>query len=192
MTSLVPLAVLVLAVPASAAPVPKAPAKNYFPLQVGHKWEYVNPDGSESHTEEVTAEEKQDGAVFYTVTRSRKQGLSDTVFKVDKDGVARVRQGPIEYDPPMLAVKPALAVGDRWTAKLRISGREAEYELEVGKPQELKVPAFTAVPVIQTNANRLTKSTTYWYAPDVGLVKSEVSPLFVTELKAFTPAKEKK
>lgn len=152
MTRLVPLVVLAVAVPASAAPVPKAAAKNYFPLQVGHKWEYVEPDGKPAHTAEVTTEEEKDGARYYTLSYSREERrVSEVIFRVDKDGVAIVRSGLLDYDPPLLMVKPALAVGDRWEANTQFNRRELEYEMTVGPAEEVKTAAgtFTALPVRQ-------------------------------------------
>lgn len=197
MSRLVPL--LLLVSPAVAAPVPKAaPAKNYFPLQVGHKWEYVRSQGRDTWVEEVTAEEEKNGATFYTVTRwwGERRGF-DEIYRVDKEGVARVRRGSKEFDPPWLVVKKNVTAGDRWPFKTNIATKEPEgMELLVGQPEEVTVPAgtFTAVPITFRNTDRLDRGPmTYWYAADVGLVKSVIEKdAMPIELKAFTPAKEGK
>lgn len=190
-------AAVLLAALAVAAPVPKAaPAKNYFPLQVGHKWEYVEPDGKPAHTATVIAEEEKDGAKFFTLSYTREERrLSEVIYRVDKNGVGIMRSGVLEYDPPMEVVKPALAVGDRWEAKTQFNRRELEYEMTVGREEEVKTPAgtFTALPVRQKFATtKPGQEHVAWYADGIGLVKTGTGNLVVTELKAFTPAKEKK
>lgn len=178
--------------PATAAPVPKGKPADYFPLKLGHKWEYVTADDKPSHAEEVTAVEEKDGAMWYTVTRTRDgQEATTAVYRVDAGGVARARSGPLDYDPPLLLLRPVPKADDRWPAKTRIRAAEYEFELTVGKPEEVKVPAgtYTAYPVRHaTLGRRSADPIAYWYAPDVGLIKSGTGVL-ATELKAFTPGK---
>jgi hypothetical protein len=189
------LASLVLAALLAAAPVPKGKPADYFPLKVGHKWEYVCTDGKPSHVEEVTAVEEKDGAKMFTVTRTRDgQEATTSVYRVDADGVARAKVGPLDYDPPLPLLKPVPKADDSWRAKTKIRAAEYEFEITVGKAEEVKVPAgtFTAYPVRHFNTSvRQAAPLVYWYAPDVGLIRSGSGQL-LTELKAFTPAKEKK
>jgi hypothetical protein len=188
------VAVLAMLPTLIAAPVPKGlTAADLFPLQMGHKWEYVDAKGQPSHVEEVTDVAEKDGAKIVTVTRTR-NGVQGTksVFRVDKDGVSRVSVGPLEYSPPLLFVKPTVKEGETWTAKLSIGKSEAEYEITVGKAEEITTPAgkFNAIPVRQQNLiNKSAAPLEYWFAPNVGLVKSGTARGLVTELKAFTPGK---
>jgi len=177
-----------------AAPVPKGlTAADLFPLQMGNKWEYVDAKGQPSHVEEVTGIEEKDGAKVITVTRSRNgTAAMKSVYRVDKEGVSRVSVGPLEYSPPLLFVKPTVKEGEKWTAKLSIGKSDAEYEITVGKAEEIKVPAgtFTAIPVRQQNLrNKSSAPLEYWFAPNVGLVKSGTTRGLTTDLKAFTPGK---
>ncbi|MEO2089665.1 MAG: hypothetical protein ABGY75_09240 [Gemmataceae bacterium] len=195
MTRLTPLVALLAVAPLSAAPVPKAAAKNYFPLQVGHKWEYVTPDGKLAHIAEVTTKEEKGGATFYTLSYSRgERKLTEVIYRVDKDGVGFMRAGMLEYDPPMVVVNQQLTAGARWTGKSQFDRRELEYEMEVGPAEEVKTPAgtFTALPVRQKYAT-IRQEHVSWYADGVGLVKSSAGGgISVNELKSFTPAKEGK
>lgn len=177
-----------------AAPVPKGiTAADLFPLQMGSKWEYVDAAGKPSHVEEVTAIEERDGAKVVTVTRTREgKEATKSIFRVDKEGVSRVSLGPLEYSPPLLFVKPAVKENEKWTSQLTVGSSEVEYEVTVGKAEEVTVPAgkFTAIPVRQQNLrNKSAAQLEYWFAPNVGLVKSGTTRGLVTELKTFTPGK---
>lgn len=190
------IAGLLLATAAVAAPVPKGLLDvGLFPHTVGDKWEYLDAKGQPSHVEEVTAVEERDGAKFVTITRSRngREALK-SVFRVDGDGVARVSVGPLDYSPPMLILKQNQGVNDGWTVKLTIGKAVTEYELTVGKAEEVTVPGgkFTAIPVrMQNLKNKSAAPLEYWYASGIGLVQSSSGGKLTTSLKSFTPGRKR-
>jgi hypothetical protein len=108
------------------------------------------------------------------------------------DGVARAKVGVHTYEPPLLLLKPVPKADDTWPAKTAIRAAEYEFEMTVGKAEVVTVPAgtFTAYPVRHFNTSiKQATPLVYWYAPDVGLVRSAAGDKLVTELKAFTPGK---
>jgi hypothetical protein len=181
---------------ALAAPVPKefANPRDYFPTAVGSKWEYVNSGVGQdrTHAEEITAAVEKDGVTTVTFRRTRpevKDGF-DTVYAVGKRDIALAQSGPLTYDPPLPYLKKGMKVGDAWEVETEINRRKTTYELKVGEAAEVKTPAgtFVAVPVTRKQKASKLAGYTYWYAPDVGLVRIDSGPV-TTLLTKYTPGK---
>ncbi len=202
MTRFTPVALLLLAAVAVAAPVPKAVKKaDPFPYAVGTKWEYThNGNAKDVWVEEVVESAEKDGAVTFKVdiTASGGQKRSET-YRL-KDGVLELTAtGNGEFDPPMLIAKAGMKAGDEWETSYGYApkgcGTTADVTLTVGKAEEITTPAgkFTATPVVRTtkgpNGNA---ATTFWFADGVGMIRQtspgQKEPL--QDLKAFTPGKK--
>jgi hypothetical protein len=185
---------------AGAAPVPKHLMKAppvYFPTRVGAKWVYLRSGQEETHA--VTKVEAKEGEMVVTV--EREQGGKTTpywVVAVRSDGLFLVAESGEAYDPPWCLLKCPVEVGKSWDGN---SERE-DYITLVGRrtvaaAEKLKVPAgeFEALRITservtsETGDARVRSSTTYWYAPHVGVVQIDRDPPHLV-LKAFVPGKE--
>ena len=186
---------LLLADAATAAPVPKDAPKfpDFYPTRVGTKWVYLR-DNIDEVTEEITGAEERDGAIHLTVrVKVPRDGWENTLV-VSKEGLFWGANGIFTIDQWMVRfpVKPGAA----WEVHtplqpglLAQAGRRT-----VGEPETVVVPAGTyrAYPVVFAvglENNRIPdqpKSYTYWYAPQVGMVKLKY-PDGKRVLKSFTP-----
>jgi hypothetical protein len=207
------LPVFVLAV-GYAAPVPKAPAeKSYTATADGtvlvYLWTTTNDKGGSDQsevTEVVTAVKKT--AAGLVVTRSHKMGggdygSSDTFLLSDKGlfttgtnmtgpGVEGERSWKI--DPPACLLKLPHKDRAEWAydcpaqdgGLVGVKATNTAYG-----PEEVVVPAgkYMAIRVEHagTSNGKATKAT-FWYAPEVGLVKMLCDGV-VQELKSVTPGK---
>ena len=189
---------LVLLALALAAPVPKdfANPRDYFPTAVGAKWEYVSSGVGEdrTHVEEVTAAEAdKSGVLRVTIHRTRPEVAVgfDTVYVVGKQDIALAKSGPNTYVPPLPYLKKGMKAGDSWEVETEIGGRKSTFQFKVGEAAEVKTPAgkFIAVPITRQTKGSKIAGYTYWYAPDVGLVKTDAGRV-TTVLTKYTPGKD--
>lgn len=182
--------------PVLAAPVPKefTNPRDYFPTAVGSKWEYINTGVGEDrkHTEEITAAEEKEGVLRVTFRRTRPETKTpfDTVYEVGKKDISLSQSGPLAYDPPLPTLRKGMKPGDKWEVETSISGRKSVFGFEIGNAAEVKTPAglFVAVPITRKTQGSKLPGYTYWYAPDVGLVKIDSGPV-TTLLTKFTAGK---
>ncbi len=188
------LALLLLALPAAAAPVPKLKAApDYYPSAVGTRWVYGHEDGTNEHSREVTASASKDGVTEFTITW--KEDGTTQLWDLTKDGtgVYRTRQDGREFSPPHKLFEHRMAAGDEWTSEYTFGNGLAKYQYTrtVGKAEVVKTPAgeYTAVPVVSRNQQVDGDETTLWYADGVGLValQHKNSPRIV--LREFTRGK---
>jgi hypothetical protein len=192
---LVLAAVLLAAFQLGAAPVPKdRPADKdvlYFPTKVGAKWVY---EGNEGRTEVVTAVEQKPKEEVWVVTvdRVNKDGKvinEERKWEVSKQGLRLVGTWLTrDREPkPHTFLKLPHRAGEKWAFNPDLD----EFQCVALEKQRVKVPAgeFDAVGIeIQLGRK---ESITWWFAPDVGMVRmgDEKKPSCV--LKSFTPGKEK-
>jgi hypothetical protein len=196
MRTVAPSLLILLSLPAFAAPVPKAlkAAADYYPTAVGTRWVYANEDGTNEHTREVTAAATKDGVTEFTVTW--KEGDSTQLWELRKDGtgVFRTRQDGLAFDPPHKLLSPQMAAGEEWASEYTFGGaRGYKYTRTVGKPEVVKTPAgvFTAVPVVSRNLRANADETTLWYADGVGMVALQHKGTPRVVLREFTPGGKK-
>ena len=171
MSRLLPLlfvVALLLHTASVGAPVPKeTKALAYFPDKVGAKWVY-DFDGKEE-TETVTAVKKEDGSILVTVHKIDEFGETDKVTKVTESGIFIVSGLQLKHPPSHVLQLPhkANATWKTWTGTPFLgTSNYTAYGLE-----EVEVPAgkYKAIRVGRIDAGDICR--TYWYAPDVGLVK---------------------
>lgn len=171
--------------PSSSSGGDSTGAKDYFPLRVGDTWKYksTTADGKQSEfSMKVLTEEKENGDTLFVVeTVSTFQPIHDWYSK--PAGWVRMHRqeyvtagNKAEYDPTKQFLKNPLTSGDswHWNGKGMMS-LEIDESNAVSGPETVSVPAgkFEAMKVmtiVVQGGAAVTK--TYWYAPDVGLVKS--------------------
>lgn len=155
-------AITLLALPAVAAPVPKAlqAVPLYFPTTVGAKWVYETPNG-QIETAVVSAVEKDGDDLI--VSREGADGTRTAYTKVilSPDGLRQEREatgGKLGW-----VLKSTVKAGDSWDmpegGKRTVFGPE-EVEVPAGKFQALRV-----------EYEQLGAKYSSWYAPNVGEVK---------------------
>lgn len=193
-----PVILLALAL---AAPVPKelANPRDYFPTAIGSKWEYVTTGvGKEQpHTEEITAAVVTKAGLRVTFKRTRPNAKDfETVYVVGEKDIALTKSGPFDYDPPLPTLKKGMKAGDNWETEtvFGTGAKPTTYQFKVGEAAEVKVPAgtFTAFPVTRKQKGSKLDGYTFWYAPNVGLVKTDLVGGAGTVLTKFTPGKAEK
>jgi hypothetical protein len=196
------LLAFVVAIPLGAAPVPThLMPKNpplYHPVQKGARWVYEG--GAGAGTFAVTAVEKDEksGEHLVTIAKVSKDGKESRHQKlaVSRRGLLWL-ENPSRFDEPVWLLKLPARAGDSWEFRtsgpaivrgkgtMRVMGTET-IEVPAGKFVAARVEEqFTALAGAEP-VDRCTQ--VYWFAPDVGLVKSTFDGV-KTELKSFTPGK---
>jgi len=185
---------LTLVALAPAAPVPqhlmKKPPVYYFPTKVGTKLEYEEP--SRKLTMLVTAVSERGGAKIVTVGQVAADESVKPLMTMTVTGTGLYRTervGRTLYAPEVWLQLPAerdqswdYPTGDptilpRPTSRQRVIGTES-----------VTVPAGT-FRCIGVNSYYNGHTLTCWYAPDVGLVKTEAAT-WTEVLKSYTPGKD--
>ncbi len=189
------VAILVLSVPllVVAAPAVKPTAVYYHPTKVGDKrlYEFRTGDTATDLTDEVTQVEIKDGRFLVTTSR----GAAGSTVEVSADGLVQRTLGDKPLVPPAPMLRLPVKAGDAWSWEGSIPGLKTTFTM-VGL-EDVEVPAgkFRAVRVRQESVRdgKENVSTTYWYAPEVGLVKlvskSATGAEQTQVLKSFKPAK---
>jgi hypothetical protein len=177
---------------AGAAPVPKhlMKAPPYFPTQVGTEWVYTRLGSDETHV--VTGVEVKENETLVIVERVMTDGEKkpNKVVSVRPDGLFWVAEGGEAYDPPWCILKHPPEVGHAWETKTaRATSSPFTIKRKVVAEERLKVPAgeFQTIRV-ESESPFAISTTTYWYAPRVGIVQIDDPPHLI--LKSFTPGKE--
>jgi hypothetical protein len=184
---------LLVAALAPAAPVPQHLMKQptyYFPTKVGTKLEYEEP--GRQLTMIVTAVADRDGAKVVSVGRL---GNGDSVSPlmtmcVSGSGVYRVERGRQKLETPETWLLLPAEVDREWEYPVGLPSLSPRPVARgsVSGIEEITVPAgtFRCVRVRHFESGR---TTLCWYAPDVGLVKTEAAT-WVEVLKSYTPGKD--
>lgn len=186
------LLTLLIAPALHAAPVPKAVkgTLDLYPSALGTKWVYAHEDGTNEHTREVTASQEKDGVTTFTVTWKQAGQTQIWDLKKDANGVYRLKQDSLAFDPPHKLLQPKMTEGEEWESEYTTGGRLTyKFVRSVGKAEQVKTPAgeFTAIPITSKDLNGNTLETTLWYADGVGLVKLQAKGGVASVLKEFTP-----
>jgi hypothetical protein len=193
-------AVALLASAATAAPVPthlfpKTPPC-YFPTTAGAKWIYEGEDDNEEITQVVSNVKQTDGGTEVTVARLG--GNRWTEFQkvvVSANGLIQTEFFGQKLAHPWVLLTSAHRVGDTWANADSKEFGWAAARNKVAAVERVKVPAgtFEAIRVdLEYKAvdGRFTMTHTYWYAPDIGVVKMETLGRRALVLKSFTPGRE--
>jgi hypothetical protein len=159
----------------------KEKTPDYYPLSLGMKWIYaVTNDGQKSKlTSQVARFDTIDGkklAVVETVIEGTVTGTAH-IAATDK-GVFCHRMNGIELSPPICILKYPFKKDDTWevettvsTEKMTVKGKAVDTEevtVPAGKYKALKADIDRTIPGMQVSA-------TFWFAPDVGVVKQTMT-----------------
>jgi hypothetical protein len=188
------LAVAAMLVPAAlAAPPPPRPKPDelYFPTENGFRWVYDS--GGSEWTLLVSAVEDKGTEKVVAISRiiDGKERPHEK-YSVSKKGLALIDNGSANrLAGPICRLRLPARWGDQW---VHCDGG-VTYAFTVAGAEEVEVPAgkFKAVRVeLEVRyERRAALRVSYWYAPEVGLVKSEVGKdkkLIV--LKSFAQGKK--
>lgn len=163
----------------------------YFPTTVGDTAVYV--EGDAEFTETVIKVEDADGAKIVSLNRGTGGKVLPPEYqrvKVSAKGVALVELYGTKFDPLLWELQLPAKVGSKWTFE-RASDTGKYFDVRVIHGVEtVEVPAgrFMAVKVVRSRTLDNREFGVKWYAPRVGLVKSEYGKE-TKLLKSFTPAR---
>lgn len=160
------------------------PARDYFPLLVGHSWTYRNDMGDMEYTMKVISEEKQaDGTILYLLEKHAGLVIQNWYSKpagsvlMHREAYQEQMGMDVKYEPARQILQNPLVAGTKWFWKGRsIASTDVSESYQVVGPEVVQVTAgrFNAMKIISKvsdgAAPMVTK--TYWYADGVGLVKS--------------------
>lgn len=185
---------LVLVALAPAAPVPhhlmKKPPVYYFPTKVGTKLEYEEP--GRNLTMLVTAVSDRGGAKIVSVGQVHTDESVTPLMAVAVTGtnLVRLERGTRKLDTPEVWLKLPAERDQAWeypTGDASLPVRPLSRQRTIGV-ESLTVPAGT-FRCVGVSSYHNGHTLTCWYAPDVGLVKTEAAT-WTEVLKSFTPPKD--
>ncbi len=171
---------------------------NYYPLQVGNKWEYrVDVAGTSAQAVSRIAKiETIDGAPLARLeAKVNDKDVATEHLRVTDKGVFRYRNNNQEINPPVCLLRYPAKSGDKWDGDITVGKEKGNYSCET-KDDNVEVPAgkFKTLKVTVTlQAKGQNVTTSYWFAKDVGFVKQtvEAGDLNINmELEKFELAKD--
>ena len=176
------LAVLV-AVPKAGSKEAKPAPVDFFPLRVNDSWTYRNSSDDSQFTLKVIKELKQeDGSIRYLMEMLA--GVRVHRYFSKPEGWVLLHFEPYpehegleaKYEPPKKYLQNPLVPGFKWQWSGKdYTHQEVAEDNAVAKLEEVTVPAgkFRAMKLVSQVTGAATPMTrTYWYAADVGLVKT--------------------
>ncbi len=155
---------------------------DYFPLKVNTIWTYEAADGM-LITVKVTKQEKKDNH-FRLETSINNMPPSSEVVAVLKEGICRVAVADKPVNPPLCFLKLPVKKG-KWKIDSSVGDEKITGEFEVReeevaadsipylkkKGEKDKKVKLVIVNGINLKINNQPMTLTYWFAPDVGIVK---------------------
>ncbi len=177
------LLTMLLAASASAQR-PAVALRDYFPLRVGDSWTYRNDEDDSEFTVKVVGEEKQaDGTTLYQVEKMVGTRIHSWYSKspgwvlMRREAYAEQEGMSVTHEPARQYLKNPLAAGGKWTWKGKgVTGMDVLEITVVEGPQVVTTPAgrFRAMKVVsRIKEGDAAVTRTNWYAPGVGLVKTQ-------------------
>jgi hypothetical protein len=146
-------------------------------LSPGTKWSYeVNQDGKKIKVDsQIVKVEKIDGKSLAVLEKTVNGNVSGTEhLATTEKGVFRHRVDGIELSPPVCILKYPLKKDDTWETESTIANEPLKVKGKVFDTEDVTVPAgkYKAYRVeIETSVAGMNATITFWFAPDVGIVK---------------------
>ena len=193
---------IVLATATPGAPVPNhlTPKDQllYYPLSKGTCWVYEGGSGAGTFVVTGAEKDQKSGETVVEIARVKPGGKEERYQKlaISRDGVLWLAN-PSRFDNPVRLLKTPVRAKETWDFRTSGSGiQEGKGTMRVAGVETVEVPAgkFDAVRVDEEFTSLADGKPldhfkqTYWYAPNVGVVKSTFEGI-KTELKSFTPGK---
>lgn len=179
--------------PAAPPPNDKEKEQLYFPVRVGDTAVYT--EGDKEFTETVTKVEDVEGTKVVSVDRAFGGKVITRNYQrvnVSTKGIALVELYNTKFDPLLWELKLPAKVGSEWKFE-RASDTGPYFDVRIIDAIEaVEVPAgkYMAVKVVRSRTLDNRQVGVKWFAPKVGLVKSEyrteTKGLETKVLKSFT------
>jgi len=162
----------------------KKPPPDYLPMAVGFWWKYRMVENKQEFTIKVTGKEKIGDVMCYKVETVAGNGkvMMIEYYSKPKGKVMWHREKyimakqTVDFDPVRTLILNPLYKGAKWSWKGKgMMDVEIEESATVTGFEKVKVPAgkFNAAKVdfkVKQGGQEMAK--TYWYAPNIGMVKS--------------------
>jgi hypothetical protein len=157
---------------------PRDKTPDYYPLKVGTKWHYqIDVGGGQKVTVvyQITKTETVNGKPMAILEQLINGEVKATEYvSAETGGVYKYRNNGYDFAPPVCLLKYPIREGSSWQTETKLGTKEFTVIGREGRVEEVQVPAgkYRAVSVkIETTVKGNKISTTYWFAPDVGIVK---------------------
>jgi uncharacterized protein (TIGR03067 family) len=170
----------------------------HYPLKKGNKWTYTfDAAGIEKSLElRVAKMETIDGIVMGRLEGSiddQPIPLTEHLGETEK-GIFRYRMNGQDVEPPLQLLRYPVKAGDKWSGKATVGKETLSYQA-VAVEDTVEVPAgkYKAIKMtLKVVSGQEKVTTTYWFAPTVGMVRQTMSSAAVNldlKLEKFDPAK---
>jgi hypothetical protein len=191
---------LVLAIGvASAAQQPepdKEKTPDYYPLKPGTKWIYQFEENGKKMeiTSQVAKLETIEGKSLALIERLVGGDVKETEHLTATDkGIFLNRRNGVEHSPPVCLLQYPVKKGDAWESETTLGNQQMKVKSKSVDFEEVTVPAgkYKAVRVdVEIAVGGINANLTYWFAPDVGIVKQTNNGTKVSfELEKYEAAK---
>jgi len=167
-------------------------------LRAGSKWSYELDQGGKKLklSNQIAKVEEIDGKslALLETTMNGEVAATEHLAATDK-GIFRHRVNGIVLSPPVCFLKYPLKKNETWETASTIANEQLKIKGKVIDTEEVTVPAGTykAFRVeIETSAAGISSTTTFWLAPDVGVVKQSTEnagKTLTAELEKFEAGK---
>jgi hypothetical protein len=171
------------------------PTPNYYPLDMDNTWTFKITVNGNSQTMVSRITKVEAGGATLEASLNGVKAATE-LLRQSKEGVVRIRNMDQDINPPLTLLKYPIKKDDKWEGDLTVGAEKGKYSCET-KEEKVTVAAgeYMALRVkIKLESMGNTVNTTYWFAPDVGIVKQTVDagPLnMVMELQKFEKGKAK-
>jgi hypothetical protein len=171
---------------------------DYFPLKAGTKWVFQVDQGGKKlkFSNQIAKVESTDGKSLALLETTVNGEVTETVHLAATDkGIFRHRINGIELTPPVCFLKYPLKKDDTWETESTIGNEPLKIKGKVFDAEDVTVPAgkYKAFRVeLETSAAGMRATTTFWFAPDVGVVKQSAEnggKTITAELEKFEAVK---
>ncbi len=169
------------------APAGDDKKNNYYPLKEGNQWSYkVTREGKKGGektalgetTFKVAKVRDVDGkkrAEIHNLSQDGKKLASEELANT-KNGLLRYQVNELKLSEPLKLLKYPVEKGE-WEQDIQVGEKKAKFKIKIEAEEEMvKVPSgeYDAVKMILTmefEKGKTAATVTYWFAPDVGMVK---------------------
>ena len=180
------LVMLLAALPAPAARIAQKAKTNdktpdYYPLKAGNKWHYqIDGGGGQKATvvyQVVKIKNVNGNPIAVVEQLINGEVRASEHIGVEAGGVFKYQYKGIDISPPVCLLKYPIKEGSTWETEPKIGSQQLTVSGRQSGIVEVKVPAGTyqAVSVkLETTVKESKVITTYWFAPDVGIIKESM------------------